>query len=101
MRRERRYRGSKWEPGWVRRYGGGQTDQGEVLDLLSRDFRFGTSPLVTSASGTLRLSRYYNCLLLRTQAPLSVESSKWGLGEKPVNLKRELGRKIERPLRTF
>ena len=46
MRRIRWNRGSKWEPDWVRRCGRGQTDQGEVLDdCLSRDFRFGNSPL--------------------------------------------------------
>ena len=57
MHRERRYRASKWEPDWMRRHGGGQTDQGEVLDNCSHvtstlglsacDFRFRNSPLVT------------------------------------------------------
>ena len=48
MRRERKNRGSKWEFDWVRRYGGGQTDQGEVLDDCCH---------VTSASGTSGILR--------------------------------------------
>ena len=44
MYREKRYRGSKWEPNWVKCYGGGQADQGEVPDDYCH---------VTSASGTL------------------------------------------------
>ena len=45
MRRERRNRGSKWEFNWVKHYGRGQTDQGEVL---------GDCCHITFASGTLR-----------------------------------------------
>ena len=32
MRRMIRKCSSKWEPNWVRRYGGSQTNQGEVLN---------------------------------------------------------------------
>ena len=46
MRRKRIYCGSKWEPDWVRRHGGSQTNLGEVLDDCC---------YVTSASGTLCL----------------------------------------------
>ena len=34
MCRMRRNRGSKWEPGWVRHYGIGQADQGEVWMII-------------------------------------------------------------------
>ena len=45
MRREKRNYGSECELDWVRRYGGGQTDPGEILDDCC---------YVTSALGTLR-----------------------------------------------
>ena len=44
MHRKRKNRGSKWELNWVRHYGGGQTDQGEVLNDCCH---------VTSVTGTL------------------------------------------------
>ena len=50
VRREERYRGSKWEPNWMKGHGGGQTDQDEILDDCCH---------MTSASRTLCLSYYY------------------------------------------
>ena len=85
MRRERRNRGSEWELDWVKCYGGGQTDQGEVLDDCYH---------VTSASGTLRSD------VTLLQLPLSLDVSsvecgivegKWEPGKKPPNLMRETG----------
>ena len=79
MRRERRNRGSEWELDWVRRYGGGQIDQGEVLD----DYYYMISVL-----GTLR----FEVTLL--QLPLSLDANsveqeivegKWEPGKKPPN----------------
>ena len=79
VRRMRWNRGSKWEPDWVRRCGGGQTDQGEVLDDCCH---------VTSASGTLRSE------VTLLQLPLSLDASsvergivegEWEPGKKPPN----------------
>ena len=55
MRRMRWNRGSKWEPDWLRRCGGGQADQGEVLNDCCH---------VTSASGTLRSEGHVITILL-------------------------------------
>ena len=67
----------------MRRYGGGQTDQGEVLDDCC---------YVTSALGTLRSE------VTLLQLPLFLDTSsvergivegKWESGKKPPNLMRE------------
>ena len=85
MRGERRKRSSKWELDWVRRYGGGQTDQGEVLDDCCH---------VTSASGTLRSEVTLLQLPLPSDAS-SVErgivEEKWEPSKKPPNPMRETG----------
>ena len=77
MRRERKNRGSKWELDWVRRYGGGQTDQGEVLDDCCH---------VTSALETLR-SEVTLLQLPPSSDASSVErgivEGKWEPGKKP------------------
>ena len=83
MRRERRNRGCKWELDWVRRYGGGQTDQGEFLDNCCH---------VTSASWTLRSE------VTLLQLPPSLDASsvehgivkeEWKPGKKPLKPMKE------------
>ena len=79
MRRGRRNRGSEWEFDWLRYYGEGQTDPGEVLD----DCCYMTSALGTLCSEVTLL-----------QLPLSSDASsverefvkkKWKPGKKPSN----------------
>ena len=44
MHREKKKRGSKWEPNWIKRCNRSQIDQGEVLD----DYYHVTSALIAS-----------------------------------------------------
>ena len=82
MRREKRYRSSKWELDWVRCYGGGQTDQGKVVDDCC---------YVTSTLGTLRSE----VTLLQLPSSLDASSVEHGI----VKEKWEPGKKLANPMR--
>ena len=63
VQRMRWNRGFKWESDWIRRYGGGQRWPGWSPGwLLSRDFRFGSSPLWLWGSHYYNIMNYINYL---------------------------------------
>ena len=90
MRRERSNHGSKWELDWVRRYNGGQTDQGEVLD----DYYH-----VTSASGILCFEVMLLQFLFSSDASSvkrGIVKREWEPGKKPPNPMRETGKENQK-----
>ena len=79
MRRIRRNHSFKWEPNWVKHYGIGQTNQGEVLDNYCHVA--STLKALCSKGHIITITSFFNI----SSAECEIVEEKWEPGEKPLN----------------